>query len=355
MAITAIALLLASSGRQDGMIELGRKFVAGEKLVYVTKAEITDEQRSGDLQTFIPHDESYSYRHTLDVQKVKADGIAELLYTRPTMLVTLGDTAEAAAKTTTQKLDWKLQMDVSPVNEVLEMKDLTPKKADAPKKNDGVQWLRSKGIQGSEADGTAVGLLFSFVGEVQRLAFFIGGFDTSLDISPRMPFEEIKVGDTWQRTVSATPQKLKGQGDKMGVQRLDYTYTYKGITKSTEGKEIHRIEAVVKLDTDMAEFARQLTKSSKSSTSLKTVPLKFDAKVKYDLDLKTMHLLKAAAESSGSFAIEVKGVYQPLLEDRFRGRTLVKLESWTKPGDAKPSTAKPGTKSTTKPGKKGGG
>ena len=360
MAITAIALLLASSGRQDGMIELGRKFVAGEKLVYVTKAEITDEQRSGDLQTFIPSDQSIMYRHTLDVQKVKADGIAEVMYLRPTMAITMGDTAESGAKTINEKFNWKLLMDISPVNEVLEVKDLSPKKPDAPKKDGGSMWLRKSGIQGSEADGAAIGLLFQFVEEVQRLAFFVGGFETSLDISPRMPFEEIKVGDTWQRTVSATPQKLKGQGEKMGVQRLDYTYSYKGVTKSTEGKDVHRIEAVVKLDTDMAEFARQLTKSSRSSTSLKTVPLKFEAKVKYDLDFKTMHLVKAVAESSGSFAIEVKGVDQPLLEDRFRGRTLVKLESWTKPGAAKPATtkpatSKPGTKSSTKPGSKASG
>ena len=237
MALTAFALFLATSGSQAGAIELGRKFVAGEKLVYLTKAEITDEQRSGELQTFIPHDESYSYRHTLDVQKVKADGIAEVMYLRPTMAITMGDTAEEAAKTTTEKLDWKLQIDVSPVNEVLSLKDLTPKKPDAPKKTDGQLWLRKRGVQGSQADGAAIGLLFQFVDEVQRLAFFIGGFDTSLDISPRMPFEEVKVGDTWQRTVSATPQKLKGKGDKMGVQRLDYTYTYQGVTKSTEGKD----------------------------------------------------------------------------------------------------------------------
>lgn len=354
MVITALALLLAPSGRQDGAIELGRKFVAGEKLVYLTKAEITDEQRGGELQTFIPHDESYSYRHTLDVQKVKADGIAEVMYLRPLMAITMGDTGEAAAKTTTEKLDWKIQMDISPVNEVLSLKDLTPKKPDGPKKNDGLLWLRKHGVQGSQADGTAVGLLFSFVGEVQRLAFFIGGFDTSLDISPRMPFEEVKVGDTWQRTVSATPQKLKGQGEKMGVQRLDYTYTYKGLTKSTEGKEVHRIESVVKLDSDMAEFARQLTGTSKASSVLKSVPLKFEAKVKYDLDVKTMHLLKAAAESSGSFAIEVKGTSQALLEDRFRGRTTVKLETWKLPGTAPVPTktpSKPGTPSK----KKGGG
>jgi hypothetical protein len=67
-----------------------------------------------------------------------------------------------------------------------------------------------------------------------------------------------------------------------------------------------------------------------------------------------MHLVKAAAESSGSFAIEVKGVSQPLLEDRFRGRTLVKLESWKLPGATPPAT-KPAQKPPTKGGKKGGG
>lgn len=345
MALGAFVLLaLSAQPAQGGSIELGRKFVAGEKLTYFTKASFTQEERSGNLQTFIPSDEEFTYRHTLDVQNLKADGIAEVMYTRPSMKITMGDTHESAAKTMEEKLNWKLLMDVSPVNDVLEMKDLTPKKPDSPKKDGGQ--LR-KLTKAGQADGVAIGMLFEFVGEVQRLAFFVGGFDTSLDISPRMPFDEVKVGDTWQRTVSATPQKLKGKGDKMGVQRLDYTYTYQGVQKSSDGKDIHRIQAKVKMETDMAEFARQLTGSSKAGTMLKTVPLRFEATVNYDLDLKTMHLLKASAESKGDFAIEVKGAPQPILENRFKGRTVVKLEKWEKPGH-KPATA------PKKPGGKGG-
>jgi len=326
--VLALAILLHGPVVQGKPIELSRKFTLGEKLSYFARAQFTQEQRSGSLQTFLPRDEEISYRYSMTVQKVKADGIAEVLYQRPTMEFIMGDTAESAAKKSSEKLDLKYQLDVSPINEIVAQKNLNPKK---PDKKDAAAnaFVRKVMRQGSQSDQVALGLLFSFVGEVQQLAFFVGPMDSGLDIAPKFPFDEVSIGSTWKSTVGYSPQKLKGSDGKSAVQRLDYVYTYQGLMKNKDGKDIHRIQAKVKLDTDMVDFARQLAGGSASSSFLKSVPLNFEGTVDFDLDPSNFHMLKASAESKGSFAISAKGADQPVLENRFRGRTSVKLEGRT--------------------------
>lgn len=347
--VLALALLMHGGAPQAKPIELFRKFTAGEKLSYFARAQFTQEQRSGSLQTFIPNDEEISYRYTMTVQKVKADGIAEVLYQRPSMDIIEGDTAEESAKKTTEKLDWKMLLDVTPVNEVVAQKDLNP-----PKEKKG--FMKEMPIvarvmrQGSQSDQVAIGMLFSYIGEIQRMAFFVGSLDSGLDIAPKFPFDEVTVGTTWKKTVGYSPQKLKGQGDKQAVQRLDYTYTYQGMMKSKEGKDIHRIHAVVKLDTDLVDYARQVAGGSASSSMLKSVPLGFEGNIDFDLDPATMHMLKASAESKGNFAILPKGADQAVLENRFKGRTTVKLEGKTMVAIGTTTPAK----TPTKPPKGGG-
>jgi hypothetical protein len=361
--LLASALLLGlgslqqSAGNQAAPVELFRKFTVGEKLTYVTKAVFTDEQRVGSLQTFLPSDEEITYRHSLEVKKLKADGIAEVLYLRPTMTITEGDTGDSEAKSTVNKTDERILLDITPINEVIQMKDLNPKKEKkgGENKSDGLR-LRT---QGQQADAATQILLQEYVGDFQRLAFFVGSLDTGLDISPRTPFEEVKVGDTWKKTATYQPQKLKGQGDKQAVQRLDYTYTYLGLMKNKEGKEVQRIQAKVIFENDISEYARQLVGASKGAMYIKSAPIKFTGQIDFDCDPATMHLLKATAESNGSFSLNLKGVDMPYVEDRFKGRTTVKLESWIKGGIAKPEPAKsvpPPTKTNTNSkGKKSGG
>lgn len=347
--VMALALLLHGGSVQAKPLELLRKFTLGEKLSYFAKAQFTEEQRSGNLQTFIPFDQEISYRFTMNVQKVKADGIAEVLYQRPSMDIVMGDTAESAAKKTTEKLDFKFLLDITQVNDVISQKDLNPPKK--PKDSSQMRQLLAKiHKQGTQSDGVAIGLLFSFMGEIQRLAFFVGPLDSGLDIAPKFPFDEVTVGSTWKKTVGYSPQKLKGQGEKQAVQRLDYTYTYLGVMKNKDGKDIQRIQAIVKLDTDLIDYARQLAGGSASSSFLKSVPLKFEGTIDFDLDMATLHMTKAAAVSQGSFAVLPKGADQPIMENRFRGRTSVKLEGRTigQPVDLKPTTPAP-----TKKGKGG--
>lgn len=346
--ILALATVLYGAPMQGKTVELARKFTAGEKLSYFARAELTDESRAGSLQVMLPQDEEISYHYTLHVQKVKADGIAEVLYQRPSMKITLGDTAEEAAKSKEEKLNWKIQLDVSPTNNITNQKDLSPPKPKGSGDFRKLPVVQKIMRQGSYSDRVAIAMLFEYKDEIQRLAFFVGSLDTGLDIAPKFSFDDVSVGSTWKSTVGYTPQKLKGGGEKQAVQRIDYTYTYMGPMKSSEGKDIIRIQAKTKVETDLIDYARQVVGGSSSSSFLKSVPLGFEATINFDLDPANLHTLKVTANSSGHFEINPKGADQALLEDKFRGKTTIKREGYAivpvTPATAAPASGKSGKK-----------
>ncbi|MBX7132517.1 MAG: hypothetical protein K1X67_07555, partial [Fimbriimonadaceae bacterium] len=159
--------------------------------------------------------------------------------------------------------------------------------------------------------------------EIFRLALCVGNFDTSLDLSPKLPFEEVKVGETWKKTASYAPQVIKGKG-KSAVQRLDYTYTYEGIVDSESGKKVHRVKAVLKLDTDVAPFINGLLDMKPEESGLKGMTLKLDQTILWDLDLKTRKTLLAVAESKGeSNVVLTQNPNEPYQEIRLKGRTVM--------------------------------
>jgi hypothetical protein len=333
IASSVAALVMFPAVAQEKTYDISRKFTVGESLTYTTKTEFTEEQRSGELQTMLPNDEEIGYTHKFVVTKMKADGIAQGVYTRPTMTIVLGDTNLSAAKTMVLPVNYKFEMDVSPINQILTMKDLVPPK---PTKPGNIVRLRS--LRQTNGDNYAAGMLFQYVQELEQLAFFVGPVNSGLDFAPKTPFDEVKIGETWKETVSYTPQKLIGGNGKIGVQRLDYTYTYLGIKPSKSGKDVHKVIAGVKLDTNMVEYAQQLTGGKNSASVIKSAPLKFEAKIEFDLDLATRHTILAKAETTGGYEIILKNREQPISELKFKGRTTVKLDNWVKGGAAKSST-----------------
>lgn len=296
---------------------LARKFVANEKLAYAITSHITAEQRQKGLETFIPADYDINYGFFFTVKALKNDGIALLTYQRPSMTEIEGETSTSAPKPKTEKSNKIYELTVSPVNELLEMNDVTPKKKTPPKKRVPANWL-------SPAPTAQAPIFGEYIGEMHRLALFIGGIDSGLDFAPKLPLEAVKVGDTWKRTVGYQPQKLKGKDGKVAVQRLDYTYTYLG-PMNVDGKSILRVQAKLDFNTDLADFLRTLLEGSKLETNLKTMPLHMKATIDFDLDPKTRHTLSAAATSEGGFELYVKEDSEAYYEERFKGRTNLDL------------------------------
>lgn len=289
---------------------LSRKFVKGEKLTYDVRSHLQTEIRVPGVNTFIPSDLNLDYSFTTEVTEMKADGIAVVRYRRPTMKVVEGETFDEPPKTYNEKVNYDMILTVSPINEIMEMKDFA-----TASKGKWVMPVAGGALQGGGGD---------FMGEVQRLALFAGSFDNALDFTPKLPFSEVNPGDTWKRTVGYQPQKLKGT-EKTVVQRLDYNYTYKGKV-TVNGKPFERVEATLKLDTDFAAFYNQYLPDD--GIQIAKLPVKLDAKIEYDLDPKKGHVVAARAESLGSTFVSFSDFPgRRLYEQRLKGRTSMAIRA----------------------------
>ena len=261
------------------------------------------------------------YDFSIDVLRLKNDGFAEIRYKRPVARVTIGDTVESGPVTRKFPLNWNLRMTTSPLNEPTDVIDETPK----PKAKKAAL-VRS--ARPAQADGAILAILGQVAGEIQSLSFFIGGFDTSLDLAPKLPVEAISPGATWKHTVGYAPQKLKGEAKKQANQRLDYTYTYVGLVPNPGGKgKVHRITAALALKTDVAEFGRQL--AGERADIITKAPITLEAQIEYDLDPVTRHTIRATATSRNTVQLYLRPYTAPYQESRARGTTTLTLLSRT--------------------------
>ncbi len=315
MLIHAIAAVAAIQGAQVPAVTLSHVFAKGEKAAYEVKSRLNSEFRQRGLETYIPEDYDIHYRFSYEVKEMKADGICDMRYLRPTMTEIQGETFERPPRTKVEKVDMDLLLTISPINDVIDVKDLK-------KKPGALRTVSSFGVRPQL--GPIIG---QFVGEIQRLALFIGSLDSSMDFAPKLPFDEVAPGDTWKRTVGYSPQKLGAKGEKLAVQRLDYTYTYRGQVESA-GKQVHRVTAQLELHTDLAAFVHQTFRVKPEDTGLKEIPLSFKGSIEFDLDLRACRTLSAVATSEGSFRVVSTAFPQdPEIEERFKGRTTMRLLS----------------------------
>jgi hypothetical protein len=321
LAAVALAPLPASS---DSAVLLERVHKVGEKLQYQFRSQMIKEVRTLGLHTWMPHTYRLNYDFNTEVVASKVDGIVDMKYSRPNMIIIEAETYDTPSKTHTEKLDWNLMLTKSPVNEILEQKNLNPP-AKPGTGTKGGKWASptawAPAVQGLSD------MIGPFVQEIERLALFAGNVDSGLDFAPKLPLHEVTPGETWKRTVGYSPQILRNTEGQMAVQRLDYVYTYVGVVDSA-GKKVHRITGQLDLDTDLAEFIHQATGWKAAQTGLKEIKLKLNSKLEFDLDLNTRHTLEARGTSEGMFNI-VHNQYpgQALQEEKLRGRTTLTLTS----------------------------
>lgn len=316
MISTALAacLTFAAPMAQDAPVELGRVFTKGEKLTYKVRSHMQARSRNLPLRTWIPEDLDINYDFTLLVDQVKPDGIAVVRYQRPTMSIITGETFTQPSKTTVEKPNLDVFLTISPINEVLDSKEVPkPKKA---------KWLTSTpaGRQGLQ------GFVGQFIGEMYRMTLFAGSLDSSLDFMPRLQKTSVKVGDTWQKTFAYQPQKLKGKNGKTVVQRLDFTYVYKGPV-TVDGKKFQRVEASYVLDTDLSSFVNDTFDVTSDDTGLKKLPMKLNSKIEFDLDMTTHHCVAARANTVGGFKVvdDESSDENPAEESELKGHTELTL------------------------------
>jgi len=304
-------------GNQPQLVDLSRVFKKGATYTYGVKTHMLTEQRQQGVITYIPSEVDINYDFTYKVDDIKPSGFASVRYKRPFMSIIDGETADAPATETKEKVNYDLQIELSPVNAVVGIKDLTDGKLQTNLLN---RRMAAKGL------GTTQDIVSQFAGELQRLALFIGSLDSALDFNPKLPFEEVKLGEKWKRTVSYQPQELKGSKGEHAVQRLDMEYSYAGIIEKA-GKKYHRINATLALDTDASLFINQAMGMTANQSGLEKLPLKLNSTIEFDLDLNTRDTVYAKALTKGGWSLKVVGEAEERVEEKINGRASITLKS----------------------------
>lgn len=312
---------------QDKPVTLGRVFKKGEKYTYQVSGKVQEQVREIPLETFIPFDEYVDYKFTLEVLEEKVDGIVDLMYRRPEMILTTGETFDKPEVKKKEAVNMVAQMEVSPINDLLKMIDKSKESKKDPKKPVGKKKIIRLIANGKPTqDGAAI--ISQFTQTVFQLAMFVGSPDSALDFNPKLPYDEVKPGATWKRTVGYSPQRLSGSS-KSAIQRLDFTYTYKGMVE-VDGKKFHRVNAALKLETDAAEFINQSMGMKPSESGLEHLNLNLVSAIDFDLRPDTFHTQYALAKSDGGFTVNVVGEKKAVVEVKIKGKTEMWLKSVTK-------------------------
>lgn len=311
MLISTLALA-TSLQTSSPYVDISRVFKAGETSKYAVRSRLQMETRQLGQTVFLPSSVRIDYDFTLSVKQMLDEGFAVHIYRRPTMTITEGETASSPPRKNVEQTNINYEMTLSPANEMTNAKSLV------------ARWAAARDGAAPAAPQDLMSIVGQFTGELQRLALFTGSLDSGMDLSPKLPYDEVRVGDTWKRTVGYSPQRI-ANSDKAAVQRLDYTFTYKGIME-VNGQKIHRVQATMGLESNAAEFVNQSLGMTPGQSGLEAINLKLDATIDFDLDLNTRKTLRAMAVSKGGYDVRVAQVPgQPVLEQKLSGRSQLSL------------------------------
>ncbi|HAY13785.1 MAG TPA: hypothetical protein PLB31_04215 [Fimbriimonadaceae bacterium] len=310
MLISTLALA-TSLQTSPQYVDISRVFKAGETSKYAVRSRLQMETRQLGQTVFLPSSVRIDYDFTLNVKQMLDEGFAVHIYRRPTMTITDGETASSPPRKNVEQTNINYEMTLSPANEMTNAKALV------------ARWAAASS-PAAPAPQDLMSVVGQFTGELQRLALFTGSLDSGMDLSPKLPYDEVRVGDTWKRTVGYSPQRI-ANSDKAAVQRLDYTFTYKGVMEAN-GQKFHRVQATMSLDSNAAEFVNQSMGMTPGQSGLEAINLKLDATIDFDLDLNTRKTLRALAVSKGGYDVRISQVPgQPVLEQKLSGRSQLSL------------------------------
>lgn len=293
-------------------VELFRSYRSGEKLTYQFSSQLDVGVRSGEIDVFIPENVKYTYNFTLTTEKEKPEGTADVRFRRPNVTIHIGETFEDPPTKEEVKTDENILFTLSRTNQVLSLKDESPKKKDKDKGNRSIIATASAVEQQRAQD-----VIRSWFQQLFQLAAFVNFYD----LGPLLPGHPVAVGDTWKQTVGYQPMQITAGADKgkpiMG--RLDYEYTYRG-RKELDGKQVVWIVAKLHNESDASPYVASRMGVELEDSPFKAIKLKISAEVEYFLDPVTLITLKVASKSEGNAHVVVEGVEGPIEEVKFESR-----------------------------------
>jgi len=318
------AIAFAQSSAKE--VELVRTFKTGERNSYQVQSLLQIESRERGLETWIPENVEISYGFSYKITEAHLDGFADIVYSRPVTKQTVETISRSEPVVTLDKTSLNFSLRLSPVNEILDLKVLKTPPKTKPSSSRKKPGQKLNFYSPSPTTRLQSSLNDDLMQELYRLALNVGSLDSALDFSPKLPLEEVKIGDTWQRTVSYQPQKLKDRKDgKNAMQRLDYTFTYLGLV-AEKGKSFRKIQAELDLNTDLLQFIVDSFDVDLDELPIKSIPIQMKSSIVFLLDPKTLKTISAKSLSQGSTSTLLKDFpNDPVEETRFKGETNLKL------------------------------
>lgn len=299
-----------------------RRFTPNEINSYRFSATLVVETQETGLAVALPSEVGYEYTFTTRTRSVDEDGIADLRYERgPTFRID-GAFGEQGGRRVLEAEGFTFDMKVTPINEILDFKEVKPPtRTPAPRtSNQSIRMMAQDQMSGRELTDIVAG---QYIQDLNRLALFIGNFDSSFDFAPKFEDDPKKPGDTWLYTVSYQPQRLSGTG-RTAVQRLDMRYRYDG-PMTVNGKQIERVSATIRLDNDMAGFVAQSFGIPAAQNPFQSLRLQYNSDFTFDLEPKSFKILRAQALSRGSVITRLRGVEGNAAERRMTGESTLTL------------------------------
>lgn len=304
----------AISPLPQGKVDLQRVFKDGAKATYEFNSRIQVDFRMAPLETFIPETDGFTYTFTTSVEKVKPDGVADIRFKRPKIVLKMGEKFDSAPKDEVLLKDQNVLYTLSHRNQVLAVKDETPKPP--PKKDGGGMFWRAN-------FGASQDIIIAWISQLRQIAAFVNFFD----LGPILPNHPVAVGDTWKETVGYAPVTVASGADKgKNINaRIDYVYTFMGKT-DLNGKQVYHIVGKVDQDTDAAPYIADILGVKMDRAPFKEIKLKINGSVNYYLDTANLQPLEIRATSDGEVDVIVPDYPSgPVYEEKFKSRaSLIK-------------------------------
>lgn len=290
-------------------VDLSRVFKMGEKTTYSFSSRINVDWRQVPIETFIPQNDGFEYTFTTEVEALKPDGVADLRFRRPKIVLKIGETFDSPPKDQVLARDQNYLFVLSNKNRLLSVRDESPK---TPQKPDPhlLSYFSNLENKHSQLD------IFGWMSQLRQLAAFVNFFDRG----PNLPTRPVSIGDTWKETIGYAPTTVSAGADqgKNLMARIDYEYTYKGLIEF-EGQNVYHIVGRIVQDTDAAPFIADMMGVKLEFAPFKEIKLKMDGTVDYYLRQSDLSVHKILAKSEGSTSITV-ATYEggPVYEEKFK-------------------------------------
>jgi hypothetical protein len=296
-------------------VDLNRLYKQGERLEYDFSSRIQMDIRQVPLETFMPFSQRFNYTYTLETERLKPDGIADVRFKRNIINVRMGETYDSPPKDEVIKANNNYLFTMSGKNSIISIKDDSPK--DDKK-------LDHKPVNLFLVNAYPAFLQFDVGGWMWQIRS-MAGFVNFFDLGPVLPLREVEVGGTWKDTVGYAPTTIQTGADKGKnvVARLDKVYTYKGMTEH-EGKRVVWVQGTVNQNTDAAPLIAEMLGVDIKRAPFSEIKIQFDATIDFYLEPSNLTMFRVRAGSEGYISVTIPQITGPVYEEKFKSTALLK-------------------------------